>query len=238
VSFELTAHETLAIVGESGSGKSTLLRAIAGHHPWSHGSVHLQGEPLAKSVGARRRVQLRAIQLVFQSPQASLNPRHSVAELVGRPLRLFQPDLSRVDRRREIQRLLRDVSLDDTVLVRRPWELSGGQQQRVAIARAFATSPDVLVCDEVVSALDVSVAAAVLRVLAKIASERGTAIVFVTHNLAVVRSVADRVAVMRAGRFIELGSAREVFERPKHPYTSELLEAARHATIVSGEAVA
>jgi peptide/nickel transport system ATP-binding protein len=226
VSLELERGETLALVGESGSGKSTVLRAIIGIHTPDEGTVSYLGERLDPRAVRRGRAVCRAIQIVFQDPHASLNPRHTVSMLIDRPLRLFARGLSRAERRARVRTLLDDVRLDQELLMRYPHQLSGGQKQRVALARAFAADPDVILCDEVVSALDVSVQAQVLSLLERLASERGTALLFVTHDLAVARSLADRVAVMRGGCIVEIGSADAIFERPAHEYTRSLLDAA------------
>src|SRR5262249_31112648 len=158
-----------------------------------------EGDPLAPRAAQRTPASRRALQIVFQNPDSSLNPRHSVRTLLDRPLRLFRPDLGRAERNREIGRLLELVRLTNDVVDRYPSELSGGQKQRVALARAFSADPQLILCDEVVSALDVSVQATVLELLSGLTAERGTALVFVTHDLAVVRSVADRICVMRDG---------------------------------------
>ena len=225
ISLELARGETLAIVGESGSGKSTLLRAVAGLHRPDSGAVRFHGEALPAQVLGRSREVRRAIQMVFQNPDASLNPMHSIWQTVERPLVLFRPDLDRAARRDRVLELLGDVRLDPGVLTRRPHELSGGQRQRVALARAFAADPQVMLCDEVVSALDVSVQATVLDVLTRLATGTGTALLFVTHDLGVVRQVADRVAIVRAGAVCEVGTVDRILAAPEHPYTQELLAA-------------
>lgn len=222
VSFSLASGEILAIVGESGSGKSTLLRAIAGLKPPNRGRIILRGKELEGRAVKRSRESRRQMQIVFQDPGASLNPRHSVAEIIQRPLALFRRDIPAGERRDAAAALLADVRLDLGILDRRPDELSGGQQQRVALAQAFAAGPSVLLCDEVVSALDVSVAASILELLVKLVVERSTALLFVTHNLGIVRGFTDRVGVMKAGSIIELGSTREILENPSSEYTREL----------------
>ena len=225
VSLSVRRGETLAVVGESGSGKSTLLRAIAGLHVPDSGQVLLAGDPLAARAVMRSRGERRALQLVFQNPDASLNPQHTIARTLERPLTMFEPDLGRRARRARLVELVEQVRLDPAVLERRPHELSGGQKQRVALARAFVADPDVLLCDEVVSALDVSVQASVLDVLARLAADSGTAVLFVTHDLAVVRQVADRVVVVRDGAVCESAPTEELFTAPRHPYTEALLAA-------------
>lgn len=225
VSLEIAPGETLGVVGESGSGKSTLLRALAGLHPPESGTMTLEGRALPPRAVKRPRVLRQAIQIVFQNPESSLNPRHTVARLLERPLRLFRSDLDARGRRRRMFELLAGVQLDSSVLNRFPSQLSGGQKQRVALARAFAAEPKVILCDEVVSALDVSVQASILELLAKLSAEHNTALLFVTHDLAVVRSIADRICVMHAGRFCEVGTTAAIFESPADPYTRELLSA-------------
>ena len=225
ITLELARGETLAIVGESGAGKSTLLRAVVGLHRPDSGAVLFHGEALPEGVLGRRHEVRRAIQIVFQNPDASLNPMHSVRQELERPLVLFHPHLDRAARRDRILELLDDVRLEPGVLTRRPHELSGGQRQRVALARAFAAEPQVLLCDEVVSALDVSVQATVLEVLTRLATGTGTSLLFVTHDLGVVRQVADRVAIVRAGAVCEVGTTDRIFVAPEHPYTRELLAA-------------
>ena len=225
VSFAVAPGETVGIVGESGSGKSTLLRAIAGLHPPLSGEIRVAGESLPARARERSIASRRALQIVFQNPDASLNPRHTVRMQLSRPLRLFRPDLDKRARTRELGRLLALVRMTTDVLDRYPSELSGGQKQRVALARAFSADPGLILCDEVVSALDVSVQASILELLAALAAERGTALVFVTHDLAVVRSIADRIHVMRNGVIVESGATEQLFMSPTDPYTIELLAA-------------
>jgi peptide/nickel transport system ATP-binding protein len=226
ISLHVGPGETLAIVGESGSGKSTALRAIAGLHVPDSGSITYGGAQLEGRAVHRSRERRRAIQLVFQNPYGSLNPRHTASSIIERPLRLFRPDLDRGSRQARIRQLLDDVRLDPGLRGRYPHELSGGQRQRVALARAFAADPDLILCDEVVSALDVSVQASILELLATLAERNATALLFVTHDLAVVRSIADRVSVMRDGHIVESGTTAAVFEHPQNDYTRLLLDAA------------
>ncbi|MGH2450165.1 MAG: oligopeptide/dipeptide ABC transporter ATP-binding protein, partial [Candidatus Limnocylindria bacterium] len=189
VSFDLVRGETLGIVGESGSGKSTLLRAITGLLPPTVGTIRLGGKQLAARAVKRPRSVRRELQIVFQNPDSSLNPRHTVFETVRRPIRLFRDDVRRVDERKAVLELIEAVKLPREVLHRYPVELSGGQKQRVALARAFAARPSVLLCDEVTSALDVSVQATIIELIAELSAEFGTAVVFVSHDLAVVRTI-------------------------------------------------
>ncbi|MBT2514743.1 ABC transporter ATP-binding protein [Arthrobacter sp. ISL-30] len=225
VTFSVAPGETLALVGESGSGKSTLLRAIAGLHPRSRGEIQFDGAPLAPEVGKRSRSMRRDVQIVFQNPDMSLNPRHDVMGLVSRPLQLFQPELSKADREDRVRKILADVNLPETVVHRYASELSGGQKQRVAIARAFVTNPRLILADEITSALDVSVQAAILDLLSKLSAEHGTSVVFVTHDLAVVRAVAHRALVLQKGVVREIGPVAQLFESPADDYTRELVDA-------------
>ena len=225
IDLDLRRGETLGIVGESGSGKSTLLRAIAGLLPPTAGSIEFRGETLAATVSGRPRAQRGELQMVFQNPDSSLNPRHTVRAILSRPLRLFREGLGRSGETAEIERLLDAVQLPRLVLDRRPSELSGGQKQRIAIARAFAARPAVLLCDEITSALDVSVQASILELLGELAAQRGVATIFVSHDLAVVRMLASRTMVMRHGVVLESGPTAELFSAPRHDYTRTLLAA-------------
>ncbi|MFE0154472.1 dipeptide ABC transporter ATP-binding protein [Nonomuraea sp. NPDC059007] len=220
VSFVLHKGETLGVVGESGSGKTTLARlALALLEP-DHGHVTLDGRPWTHLRERERRPLRPRIQLISQSPLDSFDPRHTVGRLIAEPLRL-----PRAERTARVLDLLARVGLPPETAALRPRVLSGGQRQRVAIARALGPRPDVLVCDEPVSALDVSIQAQVLDLLAGIQAEYGTAIVFISHDLAVVAAIADRVLVMKDGRVVEEGEAEEVFTRPRHPYTQALMAA-------------
>lgn len=225
VSLCVGAGETVGLVGESGSGKSTLLRAIAGLHPPAGGSITFSGGFLPKKAVKRPATTRRRLQIVFQDPHSSLNPRQTVAEIIGRPLQMFHPELGRRRRGERLVELLDEVKLDHELLRRFPHQLSGGQKQRVGLARAFATDPDLILCDEVVSALDVSVQASILELLVGLATSKGTALLFVTHDLAVVRSIADRIYVMNQGAIVEEGLTEDVFSRPQSVYTGALLAA-------------
>jgi peptide/nickel transport system ATP-binding protein len=229
VSFHLQRGEVLGLVGESGSGKSTILRAIAGIHPLSEGSISLattdnRVTPLAAQMAKRPLSHLKSIQMVFQNPESSLNPRHTIFELLAQPLRLYGAQ-SGGSLRDLAASLLEDVRLDDSYLDRFPSQLSGGERQRVAIARAFAADPEVLLCDEITTALDVSVQAAVLKLVRDLARDRQVATIFVSHDLAVVRAISDRIAVLSDGRIVEIGAADDLCRRPAHVYTQKLLSA-------------
>jgi peptide/nickel transport system ATP-binding protein len=224
-SLEARRGGTLAIVGESGSGKSTFARVVAGLAGEARGALSLAGEPLSGGVDSRPRELLRRVQMVFQNPDSTLNPSHSVGYALMRPLRRLR-GLGAEEARQEAARLMARVQLPAELAERRPWQLSGGQRQRVAIARALAGDPDLLVADEPVSALDVSVQAAIVNLLADLLAGSDMALVLISHDLALVRHMADRVAVMYLGRVVEYGPAAQVFAPPWHPYTEALLAAA------------
>jgi peptide/nickel transport system ATP-binding protein len=222
VSLQVAPHECLALVGESGSGKTTLARSVAGLHSDRTGQITLKGAPLAGSARDRPREQRRTIQYVFQNPYGSLNPRRTIGHIIRQPLELFGKG-SGAETDRKVDEMLDRVSLAASYAERYPEQLSGGERQRVAIARALVCEPSVLVCDEVTSALDVSVQAAIVELLASLQRDLGLAMLFVTHNLPLVRSIAQRVAVMSEGRIVELGGVDQVLEAPAEPYTRRLL---------------
>ncbi len=225
INLDIRRGETLGLVGESGSGKSTILRAIAGLLAPQKGLIEFAGtESLNKSVDSRPKDILRSIQLIFQNPDSSLNPRHTVAEILAQPLKLYF-GLQGQELRERIEELLVRVRLRTDYLERLPSQLSGGEKQRVAVARAFAAEPDLVLCDEVTSALDVSVQAAVLELLTELQANQATTYIFVSHDLSVVRAVADRVAVLYQGRLCEIGPSEKVYGLPSHPYTETLLGA-------------
>ncbi|MEU7069862.1 ABC transporter ATP-binding protein [Streptomyces narbonensis] len=225
VSLTLAAGETLGIVGESGSGKSTLARVLAHAHPSDGGRILLDGQDVTRPGRAVLHSVRRRVQMVFQDPYASLNPRMTVDEIVAEPLRAFGT-VAPGERAERVAELLRLVGLDPAAADRHPRSFSGGQRQRVGIARALAPEPAVLICDEPVSALDVSVQAQIVGLLTDLQRDLGLALVFIAHDLAVVRQVSHRIAVMHEGRIVETGAADELCERPRDPYTRALLAAA------------
>ena len=225
ISITIERGETLGLVGESGSGKSTILKAIAGLISPKEGQIKLNDDKvLTPRVEDRTTVSLRQIQMIFQNPDDSLNPRHTVAQILAQPLRLYF-GLHGEMLREASANLLESVRLGTHYLDRLPSQLSGGEKQRVAIARAFAAEPEIVLCDEVTSALDVSVQAAVLDLLDELKTRQGTTYIFVSHDLAVVKAISDRVAVLYQGRICETGPANAVYKAPFHPYTEVLLGA-------------
>lgn len=225
ISFDLDAGETLAIVGESGCGKSTLGRAILRLVTPTSGRVLWQGEDLASLDAPAMRKRRRDLQIVFQDPMASLDPRMTVGEILAEPLRALEPGLARAERRARVAEMLDRVGLDPAMVNRYPHEFSGGQCQRIGIARAMILRPKLVICDEPVSALDVSVQAQIIELLHDLKRECGTALLFVSHNLAVVRRLCERLLVLYLGRMMELGPTDAIYADPRHPYTRALLEA-------------
>ena len=224
VSFELQAGKTLAVVGESGCGKSTLARALTLIETPSSGSLQIAGQEVSGANKAQRKQLRRDVQMVFQNPYASLNPRQKIGDQLGEPL-LINTSLSRTERRERVQAMMQQVGLRPEHYQRYPHMFSGGQRQRIALARAMMLQPKVLVADEPTSALDVSIQAQVLNLFMDLQEEFNTGYVFISHNLSVVRHVADNVLVMYLGRPVEMGPSELIYNRPLHPYTQALLSA-------------
>jgi peptide/nickel transport system ATP-binding protein len=221
IELEVRRNECVAVVGESGSGKTTLARCISGLHSNYTGEVTLGGDRLAESARRRSSQARKQIQYVFQNPYASLNPRRTVGQTIARQLQLF--GASRRDTGQRVAECLERVALSSAAANRYPDQLSGGERQRVAIARALAAEPSLLICDEVTSALDVSVQAAIVELLRDLRAETGLSMLFITHNLALIRTIADRVIVMTQGKIVESGATISVFESPSAEYTTRLL---------------
>jgi peptide/nickel transport system ATP-binding protein len=222
VGFTLAEGECLAIVGESGSGKTTLTRALVGLVAPGGGDIRLDGDRLAGLAADRTDVQRKKLQIIFQNPYASLNPRRTVGDSVSAPARFLFGE-SRRDARARAQEALRLVALSPKLVDAYPDQISGGERQRVAIARALICEPEVLVCDEVTSALDVSIQASIVNLLIRLKEERGLGLIFVTHNLPLVASLAERTLVLYQGRVVESDDTSTVLGSPSHPYTKSLL---------------
>jgi len=223
INFELRAGETLGLVGESGSGKSTLARAMLRLTPAASGRVLWLGEDLLSLRTAELRQRRRDLQIVFQDPLASLNPRMSIGDALAEPLKIFEPTLSVAGRQTRIVEMLQRVGLSADILRRYPHEFSGGQCQRIGIARAMMLRPKLLICDEAVSSLDVSVQGQIVNLLADLQRNFGMAMLFISHNIAVVRHLSHRVLVIYRGRLVEVAETDALFAAPVHPYTRELL---------------
>ncbi|SFC07284.1 peptide/nickel transport system ATP-binding protein [Marinospirillum celere] len=225
VSFEVNKGETFALVGESGSGKSTIAKLIVDLvHP-SSGKIEFDGQSLATSRGQAFKNLRRRMQMIFQDPFASLNPRWPVGELVAEPIYAFGLAKSRAEVNRTVEELLEKVGLSGRDAAKFPHEFSGGQRQRIAIARALSAQPDFLVCDEPTSALDVSVQAQILNLMKDLQDEFGLTYLFISHDMSVVKHMADRIGVLYLGALVENAAAEELFKNPKHPYTRMLLDA-------------
>ncbi|MCV6798944.1 dipeptide ABC transporter ATP-binding protein [Achromobacter ruhlandii] len=224
VSFEINRGETLALVGESGCGKSTVARMLVGLYGLTRGDIRFDGQPLSRMAEPGGRELRKRLQMIFQDPYASLNPRWRVGRIIAEPM-LTHTKMTPAERAARVGELLRQVGLDPADQGRYPHQFSGGQRQRISIARALAVNPEFLVCDEPTSALDVSVQAQVLNLMKDLQRELGLTYLFISHNLAVVHHVADRVGVMYLGRMVEVAPRDELFARPRHPYTRMLLAA-------------
>lgn len=224
VSFSIRKGETLALVGESGCGKSTIARLLVGLYPLTRGSITFDGQPLSDMDGPDGLALRKRLQMIFQDPYASLNPRWRVGRIIAEPM-LAHTSMTPQQRNERVDALLKQVGLHPTDSERYPHQFSGGQRQRISIARALAVNPEFLVCDEPTSALDVSVQAQVLNIMKDLQRRLGLTYLFISHNLAVVHHVADRVGVMYLGRIVEIADRNSLFEKPQHPYTRMLLSA-------------
>lgn len=223
VSFALPTGTTLGIVGESGCGKSTLARAILGIHPPTQGEIFLDGQEITSQGAKAQRAARRDMQIVFQDPLASLNPRMTIGEAIGEPLRALFPELSAAQRKQRVQAMMDKVGLLKNQINRYPHEFSGGQCQRAGIARALVVEPRLLICDEPVSALDVSIQAQIVNLLMDLKHEMQLSMLFIAHDLSVVRHISDRVLVMYLGKIAELADRGALYGAPAHPYTQALI---------------
>jgi peptide/nickel transport system ATP-binding protein len=235
LTLSVPSQQCVAVVGMSGSGKTTLARCLVGLHPTWTGEVTFAGEPLARGFGRRSDKQLRRIQYISQNPYQSLNPRRTVGEIIEQPLAQFEKLPAR-DRRGRVVAALNAAALRESFVDLYPDQLSGGERQRVAIARALILEPDLLVCDEITSALDVSVQAAIIELLRGLRADRGLSLIFITHNLPLVRSIADQIVVMNGGRICESGTVTQVLQDPKDAYTAQLLADVPKLTTLVSEA--
>jgi oligopeptide transport system ATP-binding protein len=225
VDIQLRRGETLGVVGESGCGKSTLAKLLVALEKPTSGEINVRGENMVTMSGGKLRRARRNIQMVLQDPYTSLNPRMTVGDIVGEPFEIHPEVTPRKGREQAVRDLLDLVGLNPDHINRYPHQFSGGQRQRIGIARALALKPEIIVCDEPVSALDVSIQAQVINLLESLQNEMGLSYIFIAHDLSVVRHIADRVAVMYLGRIVEIGNDKEIYEEPTHPYTQALLSA-------------
>lgn len=225
VSLNVAAGETLGVVGESGSGKSTLARAIIGTIPASAGAIFWGDTDLTMLDAKARRKYRKDVQMIFQDPLAALNPRMTVGQIIAEPLRTHEPDLTSAEMRTRVGEMMERVGLLSNLINRYPHEFSGGQCQRIGIARALISNPRMVICDEPVSALDVSVQAQVVNLLCDLQRDMGLSLIFISHDLSVVQHISDRIAVLYLGRLMEVGASRDVCQSPLHPYTQALISA-------------
>ena len=225
VSIKLYEGETLGVVGESGCGKSTFARAIIGLVPATEGKVVWLGQDLTKLPARELREKRKEIQMIFQDPLASLNPRMTIGDIIAEPLQTFYPELSKVEVMDRVKSIMMKVGLLPNLINRYPHEFSGGQCQRIGIARALILEPKMIICDEPVSALDVSIQAQVVNLLKELQTEMGLSLVFIAHDLSVVKHISDRVLVMYLGNAVELGTRSAIYSNPLHPYTKALMSA-------------
>jgi oligopeptide/dipeptide ABC transporter ATP-binding protein len=225
VSFSIPRGKTFGVVGESGCGKTTLGRTILGLQPATDGQVLYEGRDITKLSGRRLKELCKEIQIIFQDPYSSLNPRHSVGRIIGEPMRVHGIVRTRAEQEERVRELMATVGLADRLYHSYPHELDGGRRQRVGIARALGLSPKFIVCDEPVSALDVSVQAQILNLLMDLQRDMGLTYMFITHNLSVVKHISDEIMVMYLGQCVERAPSRDLFKAPKHPYTRLLLSA-------------
>ncbi|WP_241002586.1 dipeptide ABC transporter ATP-binding protein [Streptomyces sp. CB01881] len=225
VSFDLVQGETLGIVGESGCGKSTLAKVLMNLEPATGGSVRYKGEEISHLSGAGLKAVRRNIQMVFQDPYTSLNPRMTVGDIIGEPFEIHPEVAPKGDRRKAVQDLLDVVGLNPEYINRYPHQFSGGQRQRIGIARGLALKPEIIICDEPVSALDVSVQAQVINLLEQLQGDFNLSYMFIAHDLSIVRHISDRVGVMYLGKLVEIGTDLEIYDHATHPYTQALLSA-------------